>query len=80
MVCLKVLSFMLFEKLTKYLRSRGSRGEEQERGNSEDGSEHFEAEKVLKIGTDSDYQPAAVSRYSGATSAPTFFYTNCCNG
>ena len=26
---------------------------------------------------DSDYQPAAVSRYSGATSAPTFFYTNC---
>ena len=56
MVCLKISSLRLYAKITKYLRSRGSRGKKQKRCNSEDESEHFEAEKVLKIGTDSDYQ------------------------
>ena len=50
------ISLMLFAKMIRYLRSRGSRCKKQKRGKSEDESEHFEAKKVLEIGTDSDYQ------------------------
>ena len=75
----QMLFMMILAKVTKYLRSGGSRGEEQERGKGDGESEHFCGEKVAfaqaKIGTHSDYQQRSHGTAALPAAPPSFIPT-----
>ena len=66
-------------RLTKYLRSGGSRGEKQERDKGGNESEHFFREKVAfaqaKIGTHSDYQQRSHGTAALPAAPPSYIPT-----